>query len=264
MWRSTRLAVFLLLAIVAGPRAMSATREQAAALHPNFSRLLSTYVHDNLVDYEAWSANADDEAALARYIADLAALDPADWPRQEALAYWLNLYNAVTVKLILDHYPLDSIKDIGGFMKKSPWKRDLVTVAGKPLTLNNIEHDVIRPTFGDPRIHFALNCASLGCPPLGAAAFDPDQLSAQLDAACRLALNRERWVRVDGDEVSLTKIFDWYGQDFQVDGGTVLTFIRNYRTEPFPDGEPKVRYMSYDWQLNRVPAPDRSAQRAKG
>lgn len=257
MLKFTRLFVVLLAIGIAVPAVTGAAGDatgQVSALNADYNRLLGEYVFDHLVDYESWAANRADKTALTRYIDQMSALDPADWPRDEALAYWLNLYNAVTLQLVLNNYPLDSIKDIGGFMKKSPWKRELVTIGGRALTLNKIENDVIRPTFQDPRIHFALNCASRGCPPLAQEAFDAEHLSEQLDAACRLALNQDRWVKVDGDKVLLTKIFDWYRADFEADGGSVLAFVRRYRTAPFPAGEPKVEYMSYDWQLNRVAA----------
>lgn len=255
MSKFLRLSVFLLALVVAIPVWAGDSGDhagQVTILNTEYNRLLGEYVFDHLVDYNAWTANKADKSALDQYVDQMAALDPAAWPRDEALAYWLNLYNAVTLQLVLNNYPLGSIKDIGGFMKKSPWKRELVTVGGRVLTLNNIENEVIRPTFHEPRIHFALNCASLGCPPLAQAAFDAEHLSAQLDAACRLALNQERWVKVVGDKVLLTKIFDWYRTDFESDGGSVLGFIRRYRTEPLPKGEPKVEFMSYDWHLNRA------------
>jgi len=223
-----------------------------AALHQDFSRLLGTYVHHNLVDYQGWCDHPADIIALHNYIDQLAKQDPATWSHDDALAYWLNLYNAVTVRLILDHYPLDSIKDIGGLLKKSPWKRHLVTVAGRELTLNDIENDIVRPTFHDPRVHFALNCASMGCPPLASEAFVAARLGVQLDANAQLAMNAERWVRVDGDNVYLTKIFDWYGQDFGPDQSGVLRFIERYRDTPLP-ASPQIHFVSYDWTLNRVP-----------
>ncbi len=256
---TARLLTLLAVALLAGS-ACSATPERSITAnntvpyHTDYSRLLGTYVQNHLVAYDTWNAHPADKAALGNYVDQLAALDPANWPADEALAYWINLYNAVTLRLILDNYPLGSIKDLGGFLKKSPWKTELVTVAGRNLTLNAIENDIIRPTFGDPRIHFALNCASVGCPPLAQQAYTADQLSDQLDAACGLALNRDLWVRVDGKNLKLTKLFDWYGQDFTADGGTVLDFIKRYRTEPLPAGEPKINYMSYDWSLNQVPS----------
>lgn len=250
--RSSVLLLALVVAFPAWAGDSGGSAEQVNALNTEYNRLLGEYVFDHLVDYDAWTTNKTDKSALDQYVDQMAALDPADWPRSEALAYWLNLYNAVTLQLVLNNYPLDSIKDIGGFMKKSPWKRELVTVGGRVLTLNNIENDVIRPTFHEPRIHFALNCASLGCPPLAQTAFDAEHLSTQLDAACRLALNQERWVKVAGEKVLLTKIFDWYRTDFEFDGGSVLGFVRRYRTKPLPAGEPQVEFMSYDWHLNRV------------
>ncbi len=246
--------VLILVAVVSATCfATAATPDQAGPLHADFSRLLGTYVKGNLVDYPAWTAHADDAAALGCYVDQLAILDPAEWPADDALAYWINLYNAVTLRLILDNYPLDSIKDLGGFMKKSPWKRELVTVGEQDLTLNNIENDIIRPGFGDPRIHFALNCASVGCPPLNHEAFVPDRISEQLDAACKLAMNHDQWVRVTGNKLELTKIFDWYGEDFTADGGSVLDFIKRYRTGSWPADEPKISFMSYDWSLNEAP-----------
>ncbi len=257
-FRNQILIPLLILLVASFPAGCSATAtpDQAAALHVDFSRLLDTYVRDNLVNYAAWAAHAEDKAALGRYVDQLSALDPAEWPADHALAYWINLYNAVTLRLILDNYPLDSIKDLGGFLKTSPWKRELVTVGDRDLNLNNIENDIIRPDFGDPRIHFALNCASVGCPPLGREAFVPDQLSVQLDAACIVAMNHDRWVRVTGDTLELTKIFDWYGEDFTEKGSSVLEFIRRYRTGPLPAGKPEISFMSYDWSLNETPGPD--------
>ena len=107
-------------------------------------------------------------------------------------------------------------------------------------------------TTADPRVHFALNCASKGCPPLQAGAYLSGTLSEQLHVACRLAMNRDRWVRVDGDKVELTRIFDWYADDFEVDGGSVLMFINSYRDEALPVGTGDFSYMSYDWSLNQV------------
>jgi hypothetical protein len=227
--------------------------DQDEPLHADFSRLLEKYVQDHLIKYSAWVANAQDIAALGQYVDQMAGLDPAEWQDADALTYWINLYNAVTLRLVLDHYPLKSIKDLGGFMKSSPWKRELVTVGGRALALNDIENDIIRPRFGDPRIHFALNCASVGCPPLGKEAYFPGRLSEQLDAACGWAMNHDQWVCLDGDKLLLTKIFDWYGEDFAADGGSVLAFIKRYRTEPLPEGDPKIDFMSYDWSLNEAP-----------
>jgi len=221
-------------------------------LHHGYDVLLQKYVVGLGVDYAGWVANRQDVSALRQYVTELTALDPATWNPNEQLAYWLNLYNAVTVRLILDNYPLESIKDLGGFLKKSPWKRELVSVAGRDLSLNDIENEIIRPTFQDPRIHFALNCASVGCPPLKAGAYFPATLSEHLDAACRRALNEEQWVRVENNQVFLTKIFEWYADDFKQDGGSILGFISGYRDTDLVEGEFEVKIMDYDWSLNEA------------
>ena len=247
-----KLLQYYLVSLTLVSVALAGGAQEAVELHGDYDRLLGQYVEGLSVDYAAWTASPDDVAALDRYLDELTAMDPAAWPQADGLAYWINLYNAVTLKLILDNYPLESIKDLGGFLKKSPWKRKLVTEAGRELTLNDIENDIIRPAFADPRIHFALNCASKGCPPLRAAAYLPGTISEQLDAACTLALNRDRWVRVEGGKVELTKIFDWYADDFEVDGGSALTFINRYRDEALPAGTGGFSFMSYDWSLNQV------------
>jgi len=147
MSKFLRLSVFLLALVVAIPVWAGDSGDhagQVTILNTEYNRLLGEYVFDHLVDYNAWTANKADKSALDQYVDQMAALDPAAWPRDEALAYWLNLYNAVTLQLVLNNYPLGSIKDIGGFMKKSPWKRELVTVGGRVLTLNNIENEVKR------------------------------------------------------------------------------------------------------------------------
>jgi len=226
--------------------------ETALELHNRYDALLQEYVVGFGVDYSRWVANREDVSALRRYVTELTSLDPETWTSDEQLAYWLNLYNAVTVSLILDNYPLESIKDLGGFMKKSPWKRDLVSVAGRDLSLNDIENKIIRPIFQDPRIHFALNCASVGCPPLNAGAYFPTTLSDQLDAACSRALNEEQWVRVEENQVFLTKIFEWYADDFKLDGGSVLGFISSYRNSDLVEDEMDVKIMEYDWSLNET------------
>lgn len=247
------LAFFLLTAAATDAASPGEGPDAAVRFHGEFDRLLQRYVAGLSVDYAAWSAGGEDHQALGRYVDGLASLDPATWPEQDGLAYWINMYNAVTLRLVLDNYPLDSIKDIGGFLKVSPWKRELVTVAGRKLTLNDIENEIIRPTFGDPRIHFALNCASVGCPPLKDEAYMPGSLSDQLDESCTLALNRDGWVRVDGDKIGLTKIFDWYKDDFETDGGSVEAFINRYRDKKVSLDNGHVSFLSYDWSLNESP-----------
>jgi hypothetical protein len=264
--KSMSLAIFLGILVVAtitnaGFRKSGQSGDGSASgaaranqLHQDFDRLLSLHVEAGGVRYEAWAASTDDMEALTSYIRGLASLNPEGWPQADGLAFWINLYNAVTLKLVLDHHPIDSIKDTAGFMK-SPWKKKLVTVAGRKLSLDEIENDIIRPVFGDARIHFALNCAAVSCPQLSEDAFLGARLDEQLDTVTRRAINDERWVRVEQDEVHLTKIFSWYEDDFKESAGSIREFVRRYRDAtlaPLPKGEFDIEDMDYDWKLNHA------------
>ena len=222
---------------------------QADEVHDTFDELLARYVRSGGVDYATWSASEENHKKLDEYVAALQEMDPADWPTGDALAYWLNLYNAITLKLILDNYPLGSIKDV-----HSPWGEKRAVVAGESLSLNDIENDIIRPRFGDARIHFALNCAAVSCPPLQNEAFRGRRLDAQLTTACRNALDQPGWLWIEGEIVHVTKIFDWYGGDFDAYPGGIAAFLDTYYSgpTPLPEGEYRIEYMGYDWALNRI------------
>jgi hypothetical protein len=231
-------------------------RAQEADLHAAWDALLARYVVEAGVRYDGWAGVAADRQALSDYIDRLEAIDPASLSKDAALAFWLNLYNAATLELVLAHYPVKSIKDIGGPLN-SPWKRAVVTVAGHDYSLDAIENDVVRPTFQDARIHFALNCAAVGCPPLARKAYRAEQLGAQLDQACRRALGDSRWVEVSPRRIRLTKIFDWYAADFQHEGNTVRKFLARYRPDDaaaLQDEDRRLEYRDYDWSLNQAPA----------
>lgn len=217
---------------------------RAAQLHAGYSQLLQSYVKGIQVDYLTWASNWDDLKGLHDYVDALSGLDPKNWPDDDAIAYWINLYNAVTVRLILDHYPVDSIKDIGG-----AWKKDRVEVVGEPFSLNAIENDVLRRMTRDARIHFAINCASVGCPPLRNEAYLADRLEEQLEDSTRRALQLDTQLVVVGDTVVLSKIFGWYERDFEDDAGSVANFIERYRDD-LPLDDYKLETMDYDWSLN--------------
>jgi len=224
------------------------------SLHRPYDILLQLYVSGARFDYDRMWRNEDDLQRLADYVDTLQTRDPSEWPREAALAYWINLYNAATLNLVLQNYPVKSIKDIGGFMK-SPWSRKVARVAGKELTLDDIEHKIIRPRFKDARIHFALNCAAIGCPPLSNRAFAAETLEQQLEAACYAALNDPRWVEVTGREIRVSKIFDWYRKDFEEYSGSLREFIARYREkdrETILDETRKLTFKDYDWSLNKV------------
>src|SRR5262249_38666689 len=141
-----------------------------------------------------------DRESLNAYIARLSALLVSKYARAEQLAYWINLYNALTVRLVLDHYPVASIRDIDispGLFADGPWDKDLITVEGKRITLNDIEHRILRPIWNDPRLHYALNCAALGCPNLQPTAFTSDNADQLMERGARDFINT-RGVRVIG------------------------------------------------------------------
>ncbi len=239
---------------VKSPAAPSAApqRNRAVELYATqLTPLLRRYVVHDRVDYKAWSENSEDERALGDFITRLSGFDPKGWPEADQVAYWINLYNAVTMKLILDHYPLDSIKDLGGLFKSGPWSRDLVEVAEEALSLNEIENDKLRPATRDARIHFAINCASRGCPPLRSEAYLPARLDAQLEAATRYALHHDTWLWIDGNTVHLSKLFDWYTKDFVEDAGSLRAFLARYRDDLPPD-DFKIEFMDYSWVLNDI------------
>lgn len=222
-----------------------------ADLHADFSRLLGAYVVPAGVRYAAWRAHPADREALAAYVRRLEAQDPAAWPRKDALAYWINLYNATTLRLVLDNYPLKSIKDLD-----APWSRPRVTVAGRSYALDAIENEVIRPTFREPRVHFALNCAAIGCPPLRPAAYTADSLDHQLNRSCRAAMHDTRFLKADGSKFRISKIFEWYRDDF-VDAMGVREFISRYVPDhvarKLTDMSYRVSFLDYDWRLNAAP-----------
>ena len=209
--------------------------------HKQWDALLGQYVDSNgLVDYAGLKKN---EAKLDAYLATLAKATPIDlWSHNEGLAYWINAYNAFTFKLILNNYPVGSITDLDG---GAPWKVKWIKLGDKTYSLNNIEHDIIRPRYGDPRIHFAVVCAAKSCPPLLNKAFKPDMLNLQLDAVTRKFINNSNFNQVNGD-VRVSKIFDWYKEDF----GNLKDYLNQYLGQKIPTGK-EIGFMDYDWSLNK-------------
>lgn len=225
--------------------------------HSAYDALLRKYVDDRgLVAYARWKASADDMRALDDYLARAGCVDlkkPADKPAE--LAYWINLYNALTLKGILREYPTKSIRDhtsrFGGY---NIWKDLLIWVDGRRLSLNDIEHSILRK-MGEPRIHLAVVCASRGCPPLWNRAYSAKGLDEQLRANGRRFLARPENLRADAGarEVCLSKLFEWYGTDF----GAVAAEQLKALAPMLPAGtewvtQPGVRvcYLDYDWSLN--------------
>lgn len=206
----------------------------------------------NLIDYEGLQIDADPR--LDQYIERLSATDPRELNRAEQMSYWINLYNALTVRLVVQNYPVDSIKELGeSLFARGPWDDDIVDVAGRTLTLNDIEHRILRPVFEDHRVHFAVNCASIGCPNLNAEAFTGDRLEQQLLQTAKAYLNHPRGLAFEGDKLLLSSIFQWFSSDFGADEAQTLETLAQYLE---PEVAPRLRRFSgeteyrYDWSLN--------------
>jgi hypothetical protein len=222
--------------------------------HSAWSRFLESYVvagSDGINRVRYQSVSAGDRAALLNYISALEAVDVARLARREQIAFWINLYNAATVRLILDNEGVASIRKIA-----RPWDSPVVSVAGRQLTLNEIEHGVLRPIAQDPRIHYAVNCASIGCPNLTPAAFTGAELEAELDAAARAYVNHPRGVSVEGGKLIVSKIYGWYADDFGGTDAAVIAHARRFAGPALDEKLATIRAISgyrYDWSLNAAP-----------
>ncbi len=231
------------------------SQQQIDHTHAPFTTVLTKHVKNELVDYASLKGNA---APLNAYLDTLAAVPESafnKWDRAQQMAFLINLYNAATLKLVIDHYPLKSIKQIGGLA--GPWKQEVVRLFGKMRSLDHIEHDLLRPKYKDPRVHFAVNCASIGCPSLRAEAFQASKLDAQLDEQGRIFLRDTSKNRLDAKNKTLylSEIFDWFKDDFTAKSGTVEKFISNYVSDAdrkvIQQGGLSVKNTKYDWNLNK-------------
>lgn len=219
----------------------SGRRAQSRPMHKYFDYILKNSVNtEGGVDYKGIKA---DVKRLDKYLADLQSFPPqSDWSKAEKLAYWINAYNAYTIKLIIDNYPVSSITDLYG---GKPWDHKWIELDGQMLSLNAIENEIIRPRFKEPRIHFAVNCAAKSCPPLANTAYTKDNLETLLDQYTTAFINNSKYNKLSNKPAEVSKIFDWYAEDF----GDVATFINKYLASRQPPIE-NIVYMTYDWSLN--------------
>lgn len=203
--------------------------------------LLLNVTDDGLVDYEGFM---QDSSLLYRYFAQLSENPPQEnWSKDEKLAYWINAYNAYTIKLIIDSYPIKSIKDI-----KDPWDKEFFKIDGEWFSLGQLEHKILRK-FGDPRIHFAINCASYSCPVVWNRAYTADNVDEALDMQTRLFINDPTRNIITKNQVKVSKIFTWFKRDFKMKGNDVTDFINKYADVKIAD-QPNKGYKSYNWNLN--------------
>ncbi len=239
--------------------------------HAEFNQLLQRVVvehgHQTSVDYSTLAANPNQLLAYIKQIEAVSEAEFNQWNDNQRLAFLINTYNALTLKLIIDNYPeIDSIRDLGGLIFSSPWDRKFFTLFGEPANLDYVEHDLIRDNFNEPRIHFAVNCASRGCPPLIKQAYVADTLNDQLEHATRLFLTDPERNRFDRkkQQLELSSIFNWYRKDFDTAAGSVEAWVAPYITDNAELQKQlksskqgsftrvRVRFLDYDWALNDI------------
>lgn len=215
-----------------------------------YADLLGKYVIDGVVDYQSFK---NEEETLDRYLNVLEQTDSAALSHHEQFAFYVNAYNAWTIKLILSGYPgIKSIKALGSIFR-SPWQKKICRIDGDIITLDDIEHSILRPRFRDPRVHFAINCASKSCPPLVSEPYRGDILDQQLDSSARDFINDPSSNRLEGNTLYVSSIFKWFAEDFDND---VVGFFLKYaeldmkRELERRRNSIKIKYLDYDWSLN--------------
>ena len=220
-----------------------------------YDHVLNQYVHEGLVNYAELKANPQDLNNYLESVAEVPKDEFQKFNKEEQLAFLINLYNAQTLKLIIDNYPVKSIKNIGSFFK-GPWDQPVVRMLGQTITLNILENNIIRKNYNEPRIHFALVCAALSCPSLREEAYVPKRLNEQLDDQGRIFLSTPQKNRVDLKDhiVCLSPIFKWYAEDFVKASGSVLAFVLSYFPAEVSNQISKekftIEYTEYNWALN--------------
>lgn len=213
--------------------------------------MLKEFVNDQgWVDYTGLGQKRD---RLDNYLHILRNNHPADgWSSEEQISYWINAYNAFTLQLILDNYPAESINNIGSWLQipfvNTPWDIEFIEIEGIKYDLNNIEHDILRGEFEEPRIHFAIVCASYSCPKLGRSAYFPETIDQQLEAAAIDFINDKRKNQIATNGVSVSKIFSWFEADFKKQT-TLREFINKYsKIQISKDSD--IGFQEYNWELN--------------
>jgi chemotaxis protein histidine kinase CheA len=216
-------------------------KEEMAFSHKAFDDLLRKYVSSTgKVNYSGFKK---DQAKLKGYLKELEGQAvESGWSKNKKLAYWINAYNAYTIDLIVNNYPVKSITDLEG---GKPWDKKFINLNGKTLSLNNIENDIIRPTFKDARIHFAVNCAAKSCPPLLNKAWTADNLQSELEKRTKAFINDSSYNTISTGSATISKIFEWYAVDF----GNLNEYLAKYSKTPV-NGSTKINYNEYDWSLN--------------
>ena len=218
--------------------------------HETWTKILQAHVSDNgLVDYQGLKR---DSVNFQQYLSLLSQHHPNNnWTQNQQLAYWINAYNAFTIRLILDYYPIKSIKHIKKFelpFVNSIWNKKFIIIESQVYSLNDIEHNILRKQFNEPRIHFAINCASISCPNLSKEAFESNHIDSQLNKAAIRFINDPTKNRISGETIYLSKIFKWFRGDFTRKTG-FIKFINLYLKKPVSN-DISIKYLKYNWFLN--------------
>lgn len=245
------------------PRWQAYTADSSKTInHQPFQKFLTHNVYKsapgiNLVHYS--QVTPQDKTRLKAYLNQLSHVPISQYNRNEQLAYWINLYNALTIETVLQHYPVKSIRDIklGGWLaslfSSGPWDAKLIKIDGVPVSLNDIEHRIIRPIWNDPRTHYALNCASYSCPNLQKQPYTGKTVNRMLTQAAKEYINSPRGVLIKGNKLIVSSIFDWYQEDFGKDQQTVIDHLKRYAKSQLRQQLNQFHSISayrYDWRLN--------------
>jgi hypothetical protein len=220
--------------------------------HEPWNQLLKAHISPlGIVDYKGFIR---DKTKLEAYLKTISenAPDRKTWSKNEQLAYWINAYNAFTVKLISDNYPVESIRDLGPTFKipliNDVWHYKFFKIGGQESSLDEIEHSILRKEFEEPRIHFAINCASVSCAPLLNEAFTASKIDAQLGKVAKTFINDKTRNKIAANAVEISSLFSWFKGDF-TKNGSVIDFLNKYSSVKIsPDA--KVSYLNYNWNLN--------------
>ncbi len=228
--------------------------------HSQFNKLLKEYRYmgaDFIARFAYEKVTKEHKGLLDRYLENLQSKEVSSLNKSEQFAFWVNLYNALTISVILDHFPINTIRDINispGFFSTGPWGAKLATIEGQELSLDDIEHGILRPIWQDPRAHYVLNCASLGCPDLPEQALTSLSLTNTLERAAKTFINHERAVSIDADgSVIVSSIYHWFSSDFGSTDSQILAHLRQYASPNLLlklQQRSKISDHRYAWQLN--------------
>ncbi len=240
-----------------------APESRAVVTHDRWNEFLVTYVvtgADGVNRVRYTDVSERDRASLSTYLADCARVAISEYGRDEQFAYWFNVYNAVTVRTVLEHYPVRSMRNVGmvpSWLGGGPWDRSRIRIEGEPLSLNDIEHRILRRNWRDPRIHYAINCGALGCPNLPRQALLGEGIDGTLHGLAVDFINSPPGLRFEGDQLHACRIFSWFREDF---GGTETALLQHLRRYAAPDlrerlqGRTRIDGYHYNWSLNDAAA----------